>query len=258
VELDLINERSRNEIHKSIEPAILYLGTPVVLNSSVNEDGSYNLAPISSALWLGWRCMLGFEAVSQTPKNIIRTGECVINLPSADQVDAVNRLSMLTGSNPVPSGKTLRGYKYCPDKFGAARLTPIASETVAPPRVLECPIQLEAQLVRVNPVMTDEYNYEVHGRSAECTLEGIVCLEVRIQRVHAHPSLLMKNDSNRIDPNLWRPLIMSFCRYYGLGPELATSKLAQIPEEQYRSPDIDRARLAPPVPLAERKGEIAA
>jgi hypothetical protein len=106
--------------------------------------------------------------------------------------------------------------------------------------------------------MTDEYNYAVHERSAECTLEGIVCLEVRIQRVHAHPSLLTKHDPNRIDPNLWRPLIMSFCRYYGLGPELAPSKLAQIPEKQYRSPDIDRARLAPPAPLAERKGEIAA
>ena len=88
--------------HKSIEPAILYLGTPVVLNSTVNEDGSYNLAPISSAFWLGWRCMLGFEAVSKTPQNIIRTGECVINLPSVDQVDAVNRLAMTTGSDPVP------------------------------------------------------------------------------------------------------------------------------------------------------------
>jgi flavin reductase (DIM6/NTAB) family NADH-FMN oxidoreductase RutF len=74
---------------RSIEPAILYLGTPVVLNSTVNENGSYNLAPISSAFWLGWRCMLGFEAVSKTPQNIIRTGECVINLPSVDLVEAI-------------------------------------------------------------------------------------------------------------------------------------------------------------------------
>ena len=231
--------------HKSIEPAILYLGTPVILNSSLNEDGSYNLAPISSAFWLGWRCMLGFEAVSQTAKNIIRTGECVINLPSMDQVGAINRLSRLTGSNPVPAGKALRGYRYEPDKFGAAGLTPIAAETVGAPRVLECPIQLEAKLVRAHAVMADDYDYSVHERSAECTLEGITCLEVRIQRVHADPSILMKHDSNRIDPDLWRPMIMSFCRYYGLGAELASSKLAEIPEEQYRSPDVDRARLAP-------------
>src|SRR6202008_1509866 len=147
---------------RSIEPAILYLGTPVVLNSTVNEDGSYNLAPISSAFWLGWRCMLGFEAVSKTPQNIIRTGECVINLPSVGQLDAVNRLSMKTGSNPVPAGKRLRGYQYEANKFAAAGLTPVSSEVVAPPRVLECPIQLEAKLVRVNRVMEDKYDYAVH------------------------------------------------------------------------------------------------
>jgi hypothetical protein len=121
----------------------------------------------------------------------------------------------------------------------------MASETVAPPRVLECPIQLEAALVRVNSVMADEYDYSQHKRRKECTLEGITCLEVRIQRVHVAPSLLMARDQNRIDPDLWRPMIMSFCRYYGLGPEIAHSKLAEIPEEQYRSPDVDRARLAP-------------
>src|ERR1700732_3988753 len=153
--------------HKSIEPAILYLGTPVVLNSTVNEDGSYNLAPISSAFWLGWRCMLGFEAISKTPQNIIRTGECVINVPSVDQVDAVNRLAMTTGSDPVPAGKRLRGDQYEETQFAPAGLTPIASEVVAPPRVLECPIQLEAELVRANPVMADSYDYSVHERSIE-------------------------------------------------------------------------------------------
>ena len=229
--------------HLSVEPAILYLGTPVVLVSSINEDGSPNLAPMSSAFWLGWRGMLGFEAVSKTPHNIVRTGERVLNLPSMDQVDAINRLPRLTGSNPVPAGKALRGYRYHADKFRIAGLTAVASETVAPPRVLECPIQLEAELVRVSPMMTDEYDYTQHERSAECTLEGIVALEVRIKRVHVVPALLVEGQPNRIDPDRWKPMIMSFCRYYGLGWELAVSKLAQIPEEQYRSPDIDRANV---------------
>jgi len=172
-----------------------------------------------------------------------------------DQVDAVNRLAMKTGSNPVPAGKRLRGYQYEQDKFGAAGLTPISSEVVAPPRVLECPIQLEAKLVRVNPVMADKYDYSVHERSVECTLEGIVCLELRILRVHADPSILMMGKPNRIDPNLWRPIIMSFCRFYGLGEELVESKLARIPEGQYRSPDVDRARLEP---IIQRRSESGA
>jgi hypothetical protein len=92
-------------------------------------------------------------------------------------------------------------------------------------------------------MMTDEYDYTQHERSAECTLEGIVALEVRIKRVYVAPELLMKGRPNRIDPNRWKPIIMSFCRYYGVGPELAASKLARIPEEQYRTPDIDRANV---------------
>jgi flavin reductase (DIM6/NTAB) family NADH-FMN oxidoreductase RutF len=228
-------------MHASITPSILYLGTPVVLNSTLNENGSYNLAPISSAIWLGWRCLLGFEAVSKTPQNMIRTGECVINLPSADQVDAVNRLTMLTGSNPVPPGKSLRGYRHCQEKFDAADLTPVPSETVAAPRALECPIHLEAKVANVHRVMADEYDYSIHDRSVECTLEGIICIEVRITRVHVHPSIVMDGHPNRIDANRWRPLIMSFQRFYGLGDELTVSKLARIPESMYRSPDIDRA-----------------
>ena len=59
--------------HLSVEPAILYLGTPVVLVSSINEDGSPNLAPMSSAFWLGWRGMLGFEAVDRSLMMVCRT-----------------------------------------------------------------------------------------------------------------------------------------------------------------------------------------
>ncbi len=85
---------------RTIEPAILYFGTPVVLIGSSNEDGSPNLAPMSSAWWVGWRCMLGLASNSKTTENMLRTGECVLNLPSADLVDAVNRLARTTGSNP--------------------------------------------------------------------------------------------------------------------------------------------------------------
>jgi len=76
-------------------------------------------------------------------------------------------------------------------------------------------------------------------------VKGILCIEVRITRVHAHPSVLLDGEPNRIDPNRWRPLIMSFQRFYALGPELSTSRLAKIPESMYRSPDIDRANVVP-------------
>lgn len=218
--------------HVGIEPAILYFGTPVVLISTTNPDGSANLAPMSSAFWLGWRGILGLAVSSQTTQNLLRTKECVLNLPSADQAEAVDRLARTTGTNPVPAGKKQRGYRYENDKFGISGLTSRPSETVQAPRVAECPVNLEAVVEAVHPV-ADESD-EQRGR--------IVTIEVRIQKVHAHPEITATGAADRIDPDKWRPLIMSFQHFYGLGDRLHPSTLAKIPEALYRSPDVDRAR----------------
>ncbi|WP_327640659.1 hypothetical protein OHB24_20390 [Kribbella sp. NBC_00482] len=45
---------------RTVEPKVLYFGTPVVLISSLNPDGTTNLAPMSSAWWLGYTAMLGW------------------------------------------------------------------------------------------------------------------------------------------------------------------------------------------------------
>jgi flavin reductase (DIM6/NTAB) family NADH-FMN oxidoreductase RutF len=213
-------------MHRRSEPAILYFGTPVVLVSTVNEDGSYNLAPMSSAWWLAWRCVLGFGAQSKTPQNLIRTGECVLNLPSAGMVDAVNRLALTTGSNPVPASKLARGYRYEPKKFAVAGLTPVASEAVAAPRVAECPVQMEATLESVQRLAEQEEKWR--GR--------LVSIELRIRRVHLDESVVVEGELNRIDPDKWRPLIMSFQHFYGLTEErLQESALARIPERMYQA-----------------------
>lgn len=221
-------------MHQVSEPSILYFGTPVVLISSENEDGSANLAPMSSAFWLGWRCILGLGATSKTAANMIRTGQCVLNLPSVDNVGAVNRLACLTGSNPIPAAKLARGYTHEKNKFETAGLTAIPSLTVAPPRVLECPVQMEAVVAAKHDLMEDDD--VARGR--------IATFEVRVTRVHLHPDILMDGLPNRVDPNKWRPLMMSFQRYYGFGEEVHESTLAKIPEELYRTPDIDRSRNA--------------
>jgi hypothetical protein len=38
----------------------------------------------------------------------------------------------------------------------------------------------------------------------------VLVIEVRIQRVHLEESILMHGERDRIDPDKWRPLIMSF------------------------------------------------
>lgn len=220
-------------MHQTLEPAILYFGTPVVLISTVNEDGGINLAPMSSVFWLGWRCMLGLAAGSKTTQNLLRTRECVLNLPSVAQADAVDRLALTTGSDPVPAAKRGRGYRHVKDKFGLAGFTPQASQTVAPPRVHECPVQLEAVLEGTHGIADGDPL--LRGR--------LLALEVRILRVHADTSLLDRERPDHIDPDAWRPLIMSFQKLYGLAPQpVRPSTLARIPEASYRSPDVDRAR----------------
>jgi flavin reductase (DIM6/NTAB) family NADH-FMN oxidoreductase RutF len=220
------------------EPAILYFGTPVVLISTMNEDGSHNVAPMSSAFWLGWRCVLGLAAVSQTPKNMLRTGECVLNLASVDNVEAVNRLARTTGTDPVPEVKVRRGYRYVREKFELAELTAVPSETIAAPRVQQCPVQMEARVEAVHGLADDDPKQRGQRQ----------LFEVRILRVHVEDSLLLKNDPNRVDPDKWRPLIMSFQQFYGLeGSQVHDSALAKIPEHVYRGPDVDRARGEPEI-----------
>jgi flavin reductase (DIM6/NTAB) family NADH-FMN oxidoreductase RutF len=215
------------------EPPILYVGTPVVLISTCNEDGSANLAPMSSAFWLGWRGVLGLDRSSKTVANIIRTKQCVLNLPSVAQVEAVDRIALTTGSEVLPPHKVARGYRFEKNKFGTAGLTPIASETVDPPRAKECPIQMEAVV---------EHTYEMSDNDPAFRGRRIL-FELRIQRVFVDPSILAEGEPDRIDPDKWRPLLMSFQKFYGLADRQAqASRLSQIPEALYKSADIERSR----------------
>ncbi len=56
--------------HVTIKPSVLYFGTPVALISTQNEDGSANLAPMSSAWALGDVFVLGLGSSSQTAANL--------------------------------------------------------------------------------------------------------------------------------------------------------------------------------------------
>jgi len=197
-------------MHKTIEPTILYFGTPVALISTLNPDGSPNLAPMSSAWWLGWTCMLGLGQMGQTSDNLIRTRECVINLPSQDLATHVDRLALTTGKNPVPDRKREWGYRHEPDKFGISGFTAVKSDCVAPPRVLECPVQMEGTV----------HHYRPFGKNVNAN-----AFEVHITALHVEEDLLIGD--RHIDPTRWRPLMMSFCRFFGLAGEVHPSRLAE-------------------------------
>jgi flavin reductase (DIM6/NTAB) family NADH-FMN oxidoreductase RutF len=136
----------------------------------------------------------------------------------------VDRLALTTASNPVPETKQRRGYRHESQKFERAGLTAVPSEEVSVPRALECPIQLEARLAGSHAIAQE--NESLRNR--------LIAIEVEIVRVHADSSVLVPGERDRIDPDKWRPLIMSFQHFYGLTPRLRPSTLATIPESAYR------------------------
>ena len=157
--------------------------------------------------------MLGLGQMGQTSDNLVRTRECVINLPSEELVTQVDRLALTTGKNPVPEKKRQWGYRHEPDKFDIAGFTPMKSESVTPPRVRECPVQMEGIV----------HDFRPFGKNVNANM-----FEIHIVKLHVDEKLLVSGSSRpHIDPLRWRPLIMNFCRFFGLGGELHPSRLAE-------------------------------
>lgn len=207
-------------MHKIVQPKVFYFGTPVVLISTINPDGSPNLAPMSSAWWVNQSCMLGMSYQSQTVQNLIREKSCVLNLPSAQLVNHVDRLALTTGKEDIPMYKATMGYTYEPNKFECAGLTAIPADLVQAPLVQECPIQLEAQVEQIS-------TFSETGT--------IAAIELRMIRVHVEESILVHPDQDYIDPEKWHPLIMNYCEFFGLGAKLQPSRLAEPFMAQYHS-----------------------
>jgi len=114
----------------------------------------------------------------------------------------------------VPEYKVEMGFQYIADKFGRAGLTAVDSQLVRPPRVGECPVQLEAVVENIH-----------HFGETE---SGLASIEVRIIRVYFDDNILDQEKRHYVDTDKWKPLIMSFCEFYGVGAKLYPSKLAKV------------------------------
>jgi flavin reductase (DIM6/NTAB) family NADH-FMN oxidoreductase RutF len=199
---------------KTVEPKILYFGTPVALITTIDIDGNANIGPMSSVWALGWTLMLGLEMESKTYQNLMEQKECVINFPPSSLFKHVEKIANLTGANPIPDYKTGR-YQYDADKFKSGGFTSLKSELVKPPRIAECRLQFEAVLKNILKINDDPVE-----------ASGVAAVEVRVVKVHADEQLIV--DGKHIDPQKWNPLIYNFRHYYGLGEELGKTFKAEI------------------------------
>jgi flavin reductase (DIM6/NTAB) family NADH-FMN oxidoreductase RutF len=229
--LSLRNETTRgNHVHtgcmdmhrqpdmRVIHPSILYFGTPVVLITTRNQDGSTNITPMSSAWALGDRVVIGLTGGGQGLANLRRERECVLNLAGEDMHRGVERIAPTTGRPSVPPWKQATGYRHEADKFSLGGWRAVPSHTVKPPRIMECPLQLEARvLLQVDRAL------EAWRDSAG----GYAIIELEVLHVHAHDNVTVPG-TQHVNPQRYKPLFYLFRHYVGAGKPLGRTFKAEV------------------------------
>jgi len=135
---------------KSLEPKQVYklmtsiiIPRPIAWISTVSRDGIYNLAPFSYFAGISSKPPLLLVSIgSKSPgvkkdtwKNIEETGEFVVNMVTKDILEKMNQTSL--------------PYESEIDEFKEAKLTPIPSSVVKPPRVKESPVNIECRRFQI-------------------------------------------------------------------------------------------------------------
>jgi len=122
---------------------------PIAWVSTLNEDGTANLAPFSfftgvgsdpptCLFCVGRKTKVEIGTRKDTWANVERTGEYVIHIVP----DALAQRMNLTSKE----------YPHGVDEFDVAGVTKAPSERVAPPRVAEAPVAMECRLQKIVPV----------------------------------------------------------------------------------------------------------
>lgn len=120
-------------------PSTVLLPIPVVLVTSIGENGKSNIITIA------WTGVMNSEPpvvyVSVRPQGrhsyrlIKESGEYVINIPTAAQTRLVDYCGTISGSKV--------------DKFKETGLTPVPATYVKAPLIAECPVNLECKVRQV-------------------------------------------------------------------------------------------------------------
>lgn len=166
------------DLHQYIVGAIA--PRPIAFASTIDENGNPNLAPYSffnafssnpPILVFSSNRRVQDNSTKDTLHNVEKTGEVVINVVNYDIVRQMSIASV----------------NYGPEisEFAKSGLTPLASETVKPFRVLESPVQFECKVKEI--VKLGE-----HGGAGHL----IIC---EVTRIHIKEAVI--DEQNRIDPH---------------------------------------------------------
>jgi flavin reductase (DIM6/NTAB) family NADH-FMN oxidoreductase RutF len=157
---------------------------PIGWISTVSESGIYNLAPFSFFNAVGedpphvmFSTVRTGNVNKDTLNNVLVTKQFVVNMVTEDLVEKMN-----TSSQAIPANES---------EFDLAGLTPIPSVKIKAPRVKECLVTIECEMVH-------HYFLEDHKNGGACIIIGRVVL------FHVEDSVLL--DGSKINMENYKPV----------------------------------------------------
>jgi len=157
---------------------------PIGWISTINEDGIHNLAPFSYFNAVGddpphvmFSTVHSNNLNKDTLNNVLATKQFVVNMVTEDLVEQMNFTSQ-----PIAANES---------EFELAGLTPIASSLVKPPRVKECKITMECEMVH-------------HYKLENSKTGGATIVIGKIVLFHIDESVLLEN--YKINLQTYKPI----------------------------------------------------
>jgi len=157
---------------------------PIGWISTISEDGINNLAPFSYFNAVGddpphimFSTVHSNNLNKDTLNNVLATKQFVVNMVTEDLVEQMNRTSQ-----PIAANES---------EFELAGLTPIASSLIKPPRVKECKITMECEMVH-------------HYKLENSKTGGATIVIGKIIMFHIDESVLL--DNYKINLETYKPI----------------------------------------------------
>lgn len=178
-------------------PATILYPVPVVLVTSIDQGGKPNIITIA---WAGTVCsMPPMVGIAIRPSRyshelITRTRELVVNMPTADQLQAVDYCGMVSGRDI--------------DKFKVTGLTPLPASRVKPPLIKECPVNMECEVRHILPLGAHD----------------LFVAEIVVNHIDEE----VLDEKGRVNPNRAKPLAYNGAqKYWTIAEEVGTYGLSK-------------------------------
>ncbi|KAJ1030995.1 hypothetical protein NDA18_002220 [Ustilago nuda] len=208
---------------------------PVALVTTLNEDGSPNLAPIS------W-----YQMVSQDPAMVMISfgGSENRRKDSENNIKRLNEFSISSSSEPYAEALNFASVD-CPSgvsEYALSGLTPVKSKVIKTPRVKESPMSMECEV---------EYTRDIHNAQGKHTTT-LVLGHVRVMHIRKD---MINPQTGAVDAAKTLPITRIGGLQYArtsVGYELERPKWDVIKDR----PDIKAALEKGPKPWFENKDEV--